>query len=137
MSRAKPIAKHRQEGTFRPGRHAKPKPRSDRKRPKPPPNLKHEASAAWDEICDALESLGLLSSADAALLEVAATALARLRQVRIAGADLTVFNGRQLNPQVRLELLAGQQLRLALAELGLSPVARSRLGIVDDETGVN
>ena len=100
-----------------------------------PAALSPEAKAAWRLLVGALREDGALHSTDGALLEAAAVCLGRLREARklVAREGLTVRGdrGAVVHPALRIELGAIAQLRGLLAELGLGPSSRARLGLVE------
>jgi P27 family predicted phage terminase small subunit len=100
-----------------------------------PTDLSTEAKAAWRLLVRSLREDGALHSTDGPLLEAAAVCLGRLREARglLAREGLTVRGdrGSVVHPALRIELGAIAQLRALLAELGLGPSARARLGLVE------
>ncbi|MBT5926363.1 MAG: phage terminase small subunit P27 family [Verrucomicrobia bacterium] len=108
-------------------------------KPKPPEHLNASATQVWEQLCNALEDVGLLHKSDAALIELTALIYCEHRQaqVLIKAEGITVqCNGRygtSIKRHPAHEILSSAQLRLirALTQLGLSPVARkTHLGIV-------
>jgi P27 family predicted phage terminase small subunit len=75
----------------------------------------------------------VLDSSDRHLIELAAVCLGRLRQARAAiaksGLEVRGDRGVVVAPAIRVELSTIRELRSLLSEIGLSPTARSRLGI--------
>lgn len=133
----KPISDHIRAGTYRVDRHDRPSPAADRTKPKPPAGLFREARSAWTELVRELDRLGTLDSRDVHLIELAAVCLGRLRQARAAiaktGLEVKGDRGAVVAPALRAELAAIKELRGLLAEFGLSPTSRARLGIAAPE----
>lgn len=100
-----------------------------------PPDLSDEALDVWESLCDDLESGGILDRADGAMIEGAAVLLGRVREARRVLNDqgLTYESARTgaptLRPEFRVEREAWGAFRMFAEHLGLSPVARARLGL--------
>lgn len=131
---------HRRAGTFREDRHGRRPPAADLAKPKPPRGLPREELAAWRELVRELEAIGTLHSADVHTIESAAFCIAAIRQARAAlkktGLQVRGDRGAVVAPAFRAAHSAINTLRPLLAELGLTPTARARLGITADEPGL-
>lgn len=98
-----------------------------------PPELDAEASAEWDRLVNRLQII--LTKADASLVRLAATTYATIRQCeRQLSKGLTYKTKNQhgqvmlrTRPEVGILQQARTQYQRALAELGGSPVARTRV----------
>lgn len=120
--------------TLKPGSHTL------TKAPTPPAYLPKDAKAEWRRVAPILVARGILTVADLGILESYCTAIALVREasrdVQIRG--LVLENGKR-NPAVGI-ITAGQTQALRAAnDLGLTPAARSRAGMMapaddDDET---
>src|SRR5919107_1437982 len=78
----KPTALKELQGTFRPDRANPAEPRPDRSVPFPPERLSDQAKAAWRELAEIADGLGVLTEGDPVALEAMAGALADLRDAR-------------------------------------------------------
>lgn len=121
--------------------------------PPAPPSLSIEAKRVWRQYVRLLIDGGIYDQADGVAVETAAGLTVRLRQCRQALDDLaagrvTVNTGRGQqrassaldvfvapsvrgivrNPVAAQEVELSNALRMALAEIGLSPAGRTRLG---------
>jgi P27 family predicted phage terminase small subunit len=131
----KPIAEHVKAGTYRRDRHDRRTPSADGRAPRMPSGLSPAMRAAWRRVVGALEAQGTLDSADAAMVEAAAALWARAREARALVAKEGLIcrgdRGWVQHPAVRIERESLTALRLVCEQLGLSPVARARLGLGD------
>lgn len=121
--------------------------------PKAPASLSTEARRVWRDYVGMLIGAGIYDHADSTAIETAAALTVRLRQCRQALDDLAagrvtvntgmgrtrastsidVFvapsvRGTVRNPVAAQEVELSNALRMALAEIGLSPAGRTRLG---------
>ncbi len=117
--------------------------RADRKRnapeprveaPNPPTWMSREAKAEWRRLAPELEALGLIAKIDRALLaglcESWSTWVACEKVIREKGRTFETPNGYiQQRPEVAIGGRALKDLTRLGAEFGLSPRARSRLGV--------
>ncbi|MGV8831257.1 MAG: phage terminase small subunit P27 family [Devosia sp.] len=99
----------------------------------PPTWLSVEAKKEWRRVMPILVERRILSDADMGSLENYCLAQARVR-------DAEKMLGRTTNPDAWLKLLRAQDkamgtARQIAAELGLTPVSRSRPGIREEEDG--
>src|SRR5919107_5122721 len=78
----KPPALKVLQGTFRPDRANPAEPRPDRSVPFPPERLSPQAKAAWRELAQVADGMGVLTEGDPVALEAMAGALADLRDAR-------------------------------------------------------
>lgn len=103
--------------------------------PPPPKHLSKEQKACWRRIVAALPD-GVLVTADAATVERGAVSWAAYQEAtRVLNEDgFTVVGergGESVNPMFTIRSVAAKELAQACAELGLSPLARSRLGALE------
>ena len=111
--------------------------------PECPEHLQGEARAEWFRICAALDTMGLLTSADHALLEAYCVTYARWLD---AEAKLKEFGTIVKSPNTGFPMMspyllvangAMEQLRKLAVEFGLSPSSRSRIRIGDERAGTD
>ena len=101
-------------------------------RPEPDPGLSEEERGLWRHVYDCLP-VGLLTAADEAMLERFAVAWQRFREsqqnIRERGVILKTKRGglEYPNPFLKVQVLATAEMQKAGGELGLSPLARTRL----------
>ncbi len=109
--------------------------------PECPKHLQDEARAEWFRICGALDTMGLLTSADHALLEAYCVTYARWLD---AEAKLKEFGTivkspnkgfPMTSPYLHVANSALEQLRKLAVEFGLSPSSRSRIRVGDERAG--
>jgi P27 family predicted phage terminase small subunit len=114
----------------RPLNEAEPTPPADR--PERPAEMEGEAAAEWDRVCGLLETMGLLSSADRAVIAayceawgrwVNAEAMVRKLGAVIVTKEKTLYQ----NPYLAVANKALEQFCKIAAELGLTPSSRSRV----------
>jgi P27 family predicted phage terminase small subunit len=105
---------------------------ADGKRPPMPRNLPPAAKTAWAQILAELERAGTLASCDALIVELACIAVGRVRECRAQlaheGLQVRSERGAIVHPLARLEVAMMSQARQLLAEVGLTPTSRARLG---------
>lgn len=133
--RRKPNALHKLHGTYKASRHD-PKPAAAPVGlPRRPEHLGADEAAAWDELATAAEAAAVVTTSDAAVLEVAACALAEMRlasaTLREEGATYTTRtpSGSDLyrpHPAQQIRADAQRRLLAALGALGLTPTTRGR-----------
>ena len=100
--------------------------------PAKPQHLNASATQVWEQLCNALEEVGLLHKSDAALIELAAVIYCEQRQAQtmIEAEGITVECSGRYGTSIKRhpahEILCSAQLRLirALTQLGLSPMSR-------------
>ncbi len=111
-------------------------------RPEMPKDLKPHAKKAWTQTVQALETMGILSSADWAALEIYAAAYQQFKECQASiekrGTTLwsTNKNGADYamkNPDVAVMAEAVKTLFKVWAEFGLSPSARTRLAVTGEK----
>jgi P27 family predicted phage terminase small subunit len=121
----------------RPLNEAEPTPPADR--PERPPHLAGEAAAEWDRVCELLDKMGLLSSADRAVIAafceawgrwVEAEAMVRKIGAVIVTKEKTLYQ----NPYLAVANKAIEQFTKLAAELGLTPSSRSRVKTTKPQT---
>ncbi|HEY8566594.1 MAG TPA: phage terminase small subunit P27 family [Beijerinckiaceae bacterium] len=103
--------------------------------PRPPSWLAKEAKAEWRRVMPLLVERRILTDADMGCVEAYCTAIARVREAEklIAVEGLTM--GSRKHPAVALQNDAMTQARQLAAELGLTPVSRSRPAVRDTDHG--
>ncbi len=111
---------HLLEGTFRKDRHGDPKkkPKLKLKLPAMPSWISTDAKKEWKRICKVLENAGILTEADRSTLI----------QYCILYADLKELQEKFTPPK-------HAQLRICCCELGLTPSARSKITVDNDDEG--
>lgn len=116
-----------------------------RERPPQPPSLSPRQLEAWTTIIEDLEGGGVLDKADAGLVESAAVFWGRAREAReqlerqaiehetgireLSHLLAHSARGYTKNPLLQVERDSWHEFRLVAENLGLSPGARSRLGL--------
>lgn len=118
-----------------------------RKAPSTPAWLSRDAKAEWRRVLPILIERRILTKADLASLENYCTAIGQVREMerhlQENGHVVEVFKldsegekislGMKRNPAVGIQSDAMTRARLLAAELGLTPVSRSRPAIRDDD----
>ena len=109
-------------------------PRLDGTTPECPVWLDAEAKREWDRVVHALHESGILTNVDRAVLAAYCQSYARWveaeTQVEKEGQVLERQSGRHyLNPNLAAASLALKQLMAYAVQLGLTPAARSRIGV--------
>ena len=106
-----------------------------------PEHLQGEARAEWFRICTALDTMGLLTSADHALLEAYCVTYARWLDAEAKVKEFgTIVKSPEKNfpmtsPYLHVANSSMEQLRKLAVEFGLSPSSRSRIRIGDERAG--
>lgn len=104
--------------------------------PKPPAWLSKEARAEWRRVAPILVERKTLTEADLGTLESYATATGIVqqaqRQLNTDGLTVVSPQGVKRHPVLGVQNQAMTTARLCAAELGLTPVSRSRPSIRDD-----
>jgi P27 family predicted phage terminase small subunit len=111
---------------------------ADGKLPPPPEYLTKAQAACWNEVVVSLPT-HVLKRADQSVVERCAIAWAMFREaadfINRSGLLTRAENGRlRRNPMIPVRVHAARELAAAGAELGLSPLSRSRLGALDSFT---
>lgn len=117
-----------------------------RRVPARPPHLSAPMRSAWNVMVEDLEAGGVLDHADGGTIEAAAVFWGRAREARaeltrqaaayrkgereLPHLMATTARGYTANPLIAIERESWGQFRLIAENLGLSPVARARLGMV-------
>jgi P27 family predicted phage terminase small subunit len=137
----KPSALHVLQGTFKPGRHARPDVEVPEGTPQCPAHLTGVAKVTWDRIVALLAAQGTLATVDGdaivnyaqmvALVERLETALAALPSIvftktSVDGAGVE-HSEPKVHPLVAQVRQARAAMRMHLVELGLTPVSRLRV----------
>ena len=99
--------------------------------------LSNDARAEWDRVMPILTERRILTEADLGGLENYCLAIGTVREMerhlQDHGHILETENGLKRNPAVGIQSDAMTRARLLAAEMGLTPVSRSRPAIRDDE----
>ena len=127
----KPARIREMEGN--PGKRRIPKEIAASGLPRPPEGLTEEEFELWTEVYRSLP-LGLLTSADSSVLERFACAWARWRQcqrnIRDEGLLTENREGKPIrSPWLLVQRACSDEMHRCGTELGLSPVARTRLAV--------
>lgn len=131
----KPVEQQIAEGN--PGKRALPEPvhiSSGEALYEPPEHLLPDAKRFWARTIPVLDKIGMLDGVDSAALEMAATAYARFRGAQRTIADEGAFQktargGLKEHPAVGLERRQMEVFLRFAEQYGLTPVARTRLGL--------
>ncbi|WP_127113059.1 phage terminase small subunit P27 family [Shimia sediminis] len=103
----------------------------------PPAWLSDEAADEWNRVMPILAERKILTVADLGSLENYCIATGMVREaethIQVYGAVLDVDGVFKRNPSVGIQSDAMTRARLLAAELGLTPVSRSRPTIRDDD----
>ncbi len=134
----KPTAIKELEGN--PGKRPlnKHEPKPKKKAPRCPMWLLPDAKAEWERLSGSLEKLGLLTKSDMAAFSGYCQAYARWKEaeefISKHGSILKTNSGYiQQIPQVSIAQQYLKQMRSFASELGLTPAARSRMIIIDED----
>ena len=107
--------------------------------PRAPGWLSAQAKAEWRRIMPLLIVRRILTEADMASVENYCVAIGQVRAtediINREGFTIVTANGLRAHPAVRIQSDAMTRARLLAAELGLTPVSRSRPAIRDDGDG--
>jgi P27 family predicted phage terminase small subunit len=99
--------------------------------------LSKHAKAEWRRVMPDLTKRRILTTADLGSLESYCIAIGQIREMeRLVAKDghvVETARGPRAHPAVRIQSDAMTRARLLAAELGLTPVSRSRPAIRDDE----
>ena len=99
--------------------------------------LSKQAKAEWRRVMPDLTKRRILTAADLGSLENYCIAIGQVRDMeRLVGKEghvVETARGPRAHPAVRIQSDAMTRARLLAAELGLTPVSRSRPAIRDDE----
>jgi len=139
-----PTAVQEAKGAYRknPQRRRTNEPTAPAGRPEMPKNLKPHAKKAWTQTVQALETMGILSSADWASLEIYAEAYQQFKecQASIAQKGTAIWstnkNGFECamkNPDVAVMAEAVKTLFKVWSEFGLTPSARTRVAVTGEK----
>jgi P27 family predicted phage terminase small subunit len=101
--------------------------------PNPPPELDAEGCEAWRDAVTNLDQLGLLSEADSGILIAYCDAVSiwrrAKRKLEAGGLTTVTPNGYEVqSPYLSIANRAASNMARHAAELGLTPIARLRLG---------
>ena len=104
--------------------------------PPPPPDLPRDAVPFWNETLSKLAEVGILDLVDMPALVLLGVQYARAAQARRVLAEVGLFaSGMQgqvvAHPAVAIEQKATAQFFKMLEHYGMTPVARTRLGLAD------
>lgn len=104
--------------------------------PRPPAWLSKDAAAEWRRVVPILVERKILTRADLGSLENYCIAIGHIREaerhLQAHGQVLDTDKGFRRNPSVGIVAEATTRARLLAAELGLTPVSRSRPSIRDE-----
>lgn len=140
----KPTALKLIGGTARNYRLNKSEPTPPRGIPRPPKHLSKVAKEAWNYAAPVLDEMGVLTVADAMVLEGLCESYSNLRDARALLAkegrtyqSQTRDGGYRTytHPAVAMEQDADRRFRMWLAEVGMTPAARSRVSAKAKESG--
>lgn len=99
--------------------------------------LSADATSEWDRVMPILSERRILTVADLGSLENYCTAIGQVRQMerhlQLHGHVIDVDGAMKRNPAVGIQADAMTRSRLLAAELGLTPVSRSRPAIREDD----
>lgn len=99
--------------------------------------LSKDAKAEWRRVIPILAKRRILTEADLGSLENYCVAIGQVREMqRVIGKEghvVTTQRGPRAHPAVRIQSDAMTRSRLLAAELGLTPVSRSRPAIREDQ----
>lgn len=105
--------------------------------PKPPTWLSKDAKAEWRRIMPLLIERRILTDADMGSVENYCCAIGQVREmqrvVAVEGHVVSTDRGPRAHPAVKVQADAMTRARLLAAELGLTPVSRSRPAIREDD----
>ena len=132
----KPTAVKEGQNSFQrhPERRNAGEPQAKRGRPVKPAHIETSevASMQWDELCDTLDELNILTTADRSLLALYCQTYAEWMKLQqhVAEHGATIFNDKgnasQSPEAIQVHRYADRLLKM-MAELGLTPSSRSRL----------
>jgi P27 family predicted phage terminase small subunit len=104
--------------------------------PPPPSWLSRAAKAEWRKVATILTERGHLTDADLGTLAAYADAVGQLAEsttiINREGMVVETPNGLRKHPAISIQINARNQVRQLAAELGLTPVSRSRPSIRED-----
>lgn len=107
--------------------------------PPAPRWLSQEACAEWRRVTPILAERRILTTADLGNLENYCVAIGQVREcerlIQLNGLVLDTDNGPKRNPAFGMQSDAMTRARLLAAELGLTPVSRSRPSVRGDGSG--
>ena len=141
----KPTALKILEGTGRKDRVNPREPTPERGIPIAPKHLAPSAKKIWNELCQLLDEIGVLTLADVFALEGAAQSLAELRAARAAlkarasntycttSRDGSVMH--RTYPEVQAIADLDRRVLAWLGKLGLTPCDRAKVSATEAETG--
>lgn len=111
-NKRKPDNVHQLQGTHRKDRHGDldTKIQLDSKLPKPPTWLPQFAKKEWQRVCNIMKAVGVITEADASVLTQYCLLYSEMKKVK-----------------EEFQAAKHTQLRLCAAELGLTPVSRSKI----------
>lgn len=127
------IKKQRGNPGHRPLNAAEPMPTPGR--PQCPAHIQGEAKAEWDRITGELEGMGLLTSADRGVIALYCQAWARWAHaeaevMKIGEVIKAPYTGTAMaNPWLSIANKAHEQCHKLMAEIGLTPSARSKIKV--------
>jgi P27 family predicted phage terminase small subunit len=131
----KPVEQHLKEGTFRKDRHELPVVIGRRELPALPDHLSVSQRELWELVVSDMSSSGVLQSTDRFAIEGFVIALDQAREaneiIRVEGLITTGARGVLMkHPAVSIRKEAWNQVLAYALQLGLTPQARARLGLL-------
>jgi P27 family predicted phage terminase small subunit len=131
--RAKPLALHLLQGTYRADRHGSNQPLAVTT-PDMPAHLDELAQAEWHRLIEEMTQIGTLARLDRGLLASYCCCWSRLvaaeQKINELGLVVKAASGAPVNnPFAAIALRLAKELRSLASELGLSPTSRTRLDI--------
>jgi P27 family predicted phage terminase small subunit len=107
--------------------------------PRPPAWLSKDAKGEWRRIMPLLVRRRILTDADMGSVENYCVAIGQVRAMQrtidVQGHVVETKRGLRAHPAVKIQSDAMTRARLLAAELGLTPVSRSRPAIRDEQDG--
>jgi P27 family predicted phage terminase small subunit len=116
----------------------KDEPPADNKRPKVPSHLSTIGKNCFNELCDAMEDMGILASYDRKMIELASDSYSEYREARKVVKEkgmsysTTTQDGSEMfraRPEVAIASDAFKRLRSIIPEFGLTPSSRSKIKV--------
>lgn len=135
----KPTRLKLMQGTARKHRMNKREPQPEGGTPPCPKGVGAEVRAVWDDLAPVLERLGVLTVADGLALELLSATVAEWRAadkaIRQHGPTYETTNAQgntmhRPRPEVAMRSDSARRLASLMAEFGLTPSSRTRVGVV-------
>lgn len=131
----KPIAQHILSGTFRADRHSGDVPKPADGVPTCPKDLGADAKKVWRELVRTMKKAGILTKADGWLMARFCTAVVRLRAAESEIDKVPMDDSGRATVKSLYVIIRGETdtLKSLGSALGLDPVSRTRLRVIDSE----